>query len=229
LEYDLKARAEVSLWSRMADDLAARAVNKCLSNGMVDFPEFAIPHAIYAVKIAIMKAVEKGESDPVEQADFADLVGDMEEMRTQREALAREVQQLAEGAMAAHYADIFMRYRAGKKATTEGVKKSKELLFEYLTEAERKEAKKHGTITVRNLLGDFKVFVRKHGFIQQFVEGKHVADYCVVFADYNIPHYDEVLMKVLLLRSDPERLMKVANKFAPKEFAYAACPLGAED
>ena len=215
LEYDLKAKVEAETWGQMADSLATDAVNQCMNSGLVDYAEFEKQLAAYAVKVAIMKAAEKGESDAIERVPLIDLVADMEALRVERERMAAEAQRLADEAMGAHLAEMGLR----NKANREFMAKSMDLLYEYLTKDEAEEAKSKGYVTVRNFIGEFRVTVKTHGMIKKFVNDKCTDLYCVVFNDWSIPIGDECLMKIIMLKADPKRLLKIANRFPPNRYA----------
>ena len=219
LEYDLQAKVEATAWGEMADSLATDAVTQCMNSGLVDYAEFEKKLAIYMVKIAIMKAVEKGESDPIERVPMIDLVSDMEELREERKRLAAEAARIAAEAYEAHHEEMRLRNAVVTKNKKEFAKKSMGLLYDHLTEKEAEEAKTRGYVTVRNFIGEFRVPVKTHGMISEIQNGKCVGLHCVVFADWSIPIGDETLMKIILLKADPKRLLKVANKFPTDRYA----------
>jgi hypothetical protein len=200
---------EVAAWSSLAQEVATEAVSECLRLGLVDFDEFPRQEAEYLVVAAAMKAVESGLSDTIEMVDNINLVADMEAMRNDREVRRAEARRLAEEAWLAHRDEMGRRSAFAK----EGHETSMKTLYGYLTEAEAKEAREKGRVTVRLPIGDFIVPVTGHGLIRQYVDGKYKMSYCVVFLDYSLPIGDEVLMKIILLKADPKKLMNVANKF----------------
>jgi len=52
------------------------------------------------------------------------------------------------------------------------------------------------------------------GLVHQIVNNLNIASYCLMFEDNSLPIYDAVLMKILLLKNDPERFIKTSNRFA---------------
>ena len=213
LRYDLERKPirEVAAWQLMAGELASSAVENCLRQGIVDFDGYDRAAGVWLVKTALMKSVERGQSDAPETTDYINLVADMRAIREERARQRIERERLALEAYAVHQQEMAMRDRERPET-----KLSFDLLYSVISEAEKKEAEDKGRITVRNVLGEFRVPVATHGLVQRYIDGKYEASYCVVFEDYTLPLGDEVLMKYALLKTDPRRFLKTANRFVQR-------------
>jgi hypothetical protein len=209
LTYDLKAARLLQYANSLAAELADNVVRYCVNKGIVDYQGYDQRAANLIVKTALVNAAIAGRSDPLDREGRIDLVPDMRACIAEREREQVERQRVAAEAYAQHQAERLEHLKVQDKATAV----SFDLLYSFLTPAEAEEAKKTHWITVKTLLGDFKVPVCAHGLAKLYVDGKYKASYCVVFADYRIPVGDEVLMKVALLKTDPERFIKTAHKF----------------
>lgn len=213
-DFDTHPAREVMLLRQTAEELASRAVELCLQQGIVDFEGFDKAAAVYIVHAAIMRCAERGQSETPETAEAVDLVPDMRAIRQERERQQRERERLAREAYEAHLEE--MARRAEYAAPEEKV--SFDLLHSILSPSERQEAAEHRRVTIRNSLGDFIVPVSMHGLVRHYADGKYVTSYCVVFRDYTIPIGDEVLMKVALLKADPHKFLKAANRIPERYF-----------
>lgn len=89
------------------------------------------------------------------------------------------------------------------------------LMYKFLTPLERRMASEHNKILINtDKFGIFVVnAVNGRDLVHRFQFGNYICSYCVMFSDYTIPDGDYVLMKVSLLKADPEKLIKIANKF----------------
>lgn len=212
LAYDMRANAEVLAWRQLAMEIASAAVNKCLQNGLVMSGGFDKAEADYGVFGALMRAVESGVSDADDQVDFIDLVPDMHAMRTERHARQQEARRIEDEANRAHREEQQRHQALFKQHSDAAGAASMDLLRSYLNDKEKKELAERGKVTVRNFMGEFVVPVIAHGLIRHYVEGEYYASYCVVFKDWTIPFGDEALMKIMLLKADPKRLIKTAAK-----------------
>ena len=227
--YGMNPLKEMQLIRKLADEAASEAVYKCYSSGILahKLPELdgininALGQVdedssrallVYIVQQAIMRVVSSGISDEDETEEVADLVQHMKELFEQQQAerRARAAERAAAAAeMRAEQAYDRERYAAMREGA---VKTSFDLLMGFLSTKEKAELDEKGYVTVVNTLGEFRVPVSKHGFVEQYVDGKHVQDHCIVFADFMIPPGDEALMKIALLKTDPKKFMKTSNK-----------------
>ena len=220
LTYDLKPAKLMQHINILASELADRVVNYCINRGIVDYQGYDKAAAVYIVKTSLVNAAIANRSDPLERETRIDLVPDMRACIEERQRAAEERQRAAEEAWRQHQAE-WEAHREEREAQArveqeeyeKANKVSFDLLYSMLTPAEAKEAKETHWVTIKTLMGDFKIPVCAHGLTKLYVEGKYKASYCVVFADHRIPCGDEVLMKVALLKTDPERFLRVANKF----------------
>ena len=214
LKYDLKASAEMAAWRQMAEETACRAVQACTTKGLAELNDEEMAQTKYIITCGIMKAVETGNSDNTDDAvEQIDLREDMLAIRREKARQAQEAARLAMEAWEAHLTDVQRHSRMSAEEKQKAYDASVGLLWRYLDEEEREEAKSKGYVTVKTLSGDFLVPVKAHGLVEQYVDGKYKASYCIVFEDYSIPCGDEALMKVILLKADIARFMKFANKF----------------
>lgn len=219
LRHEMSAVREVSLLRKLAGELANGSVEACLRAGIVDYQTYLKPAAVHLVEASLMRHVESGQSDSVEQPiAVVDLVADMRAILEERERERRERERIADENYAAHFAEMEQRELARQAST----KTSFELLYGMLSASERSEAQAKGRVTIKNLFGDFVVPVTAHGLVRRYVDGEYEASYCVVFQDYSIAIGDEVLMKVALLRTDPQRFLKIANRFVERHGVLVA-------
>ena len=220
LTFDLKPAKLMQHINTLASELADGVVNYCINQGIVDYQGYDKRAAIYIVRTCLVNAAIANLNDPLEREARIDLVPDMRACIEEREREAREraVAMAAAAAQAAErHAEQMVEYEARREVEMAEYEKANkvsfDLLYSMLTPAETAEAKKTHWITVKTLMGTFKVPVCQHGLAKLYVDGKYKASYCVVFEDYRIPVGDEALMKVALLKTDPDRFIKVAHKF----------------
>ena len=214
LQYDLKASMEMLAWRLMAEEIADRAVRECTSNGLAELNDEETAQTRYVVTVAIMKAVETGKSDEPGFVEVMDIRVDMLAIRNERARQAEEAARILREAWEAHVAEAEWHGGFFAEGKSKAYNAALGLLERYLNESEKKEAIDKGRVTVHALSGDFVVPIRTHGLVEQYVGGKYVASYCIVFSDHTIPCGDEALMKIILLKADIARFMKVANRFA---------------
>jgi hypothetical protein len=217
--YSTNGLKQAAIMKSLAEELASRTVNYCVNIGIVDFSGFDLCAAIYLVRTAIMNAVCSDISDIIERVEFIDLVPDMQAVRLERDRARVENEARRQAAWNIHNAEDVERQKHRNKASN----LSFELLYSMLNSTEKKEAETTGKVTVKTLAGNFVVPITGHGMVMQYVDGKYVVSHCVVFQDYSIPVGDEVLMKIALLKTDPQRFMRVSNKFIqnPRFALYA--------
>jgi len=210
LRYDLERKAlrEATVWQLLAGELASSAVESCLRQGIVDCAGYDRAAGIWLVKTALMKNVERGQSDVPETTEYIDLAADMRAIREERERQRIERERLARNAYAAHVEELARRERERPET-----KLSFELLYSLISAAEKKEAEEKGRITIRNVFGEFRIPVATYGLVERYVDKVYEASYCIVFKDHSIPLGDECLMKIALLKTDPQKFLKTANRF----------------
>jgi len=200
--YELSADRKAEAAASMARELADEVVRWCNNVGLVDSN---LRPWMIATYNGLIECCQRGYPDDLSdgQVDEIDLRRIIVEERAVREQ--SEYRRLLNEARAAGDADAERR----KDAT----RRSFDLLVNWLTPAERDEAASYGRITVKNDHGTFVVPVG-YGKVARYVDGKPEAEYCMVFESPDIPLGDEVLMKVGLIKTDPERFLKEANRFA---------------
>lgn len=163
---------------------------------------------IYILATNIMKFIERNESDDVEIKDMYNLV---EEQRAAEQRIhERELEAIrrAEEIWQAHNEEEIRRQGFYKEAE----KISLELLNSLISENEKKEIEKEGSLIVENVLGKFVIPTTRHGLIEKYVDGKYEASYCIVYKDYSIPYGDEIAMKYILLKTDLQKFLQTANQ-----------------
>jgi len=139
-------------------------------------------------------------------------------MKAEREVALIEAQRIQAEAYEAHQAE-YQALNAERLKHAQGViKKSLELLKQFLTKAEREELDAKGHVTINIAAGSFVVPVTSHGLVKQYVGKEYISSYCIVFQDYSLPVGDEALMKIALLKADPDKFFKTANKFHEYHF-----------
>ena len=72
-----------------------------------------------------------------------------------------------------------------------------------------------GCLTIGTPLGRFVVPVTRMGMVQRFLGDCLEGHYCLVTADPGIPWGDEVMARILLLRTDAERFLRTARRHEP--------------
>ncbi len=101
-----------------------------------------------------------------------------------------------------------------------------ELVRDVVTPKEFDEFCRFDRVTVLNGGKYYRIPRRPHGLIEVWDAKTHRADcrLCVVFQDPGMPPSDEVVMKYLLAKHQPEMLMQVGVKFAPPTGRFDAAP-----
>jgi hypothetical protein len=213
--YELNSIRIMTFCNSLAQELASNAVNQSIATGLVDFEAQNKSASIYIVKTALMRAIERGESDPLERVAEIDLVRDMRELREERQRQIEERARIAREAWEAHQVDAALRSAESDKS----VAISYDLLYSMLNDNECDEAKKSGRVTVNTLGGTFIVPVTTHGLVRQYDnDKKYVTSHCIVFQDYGLPVGDEALMKIALLKTDPKKFLSISNKFPEQHY-----------
>jgi hypothetical protein len=212
LQYGLKANAEMMAWRQMAEEIAGRAVRDCTAKGIAELNDDELAQTRYIVTVAVMKAVETGKSDDPEFVEVMDIRNDMLAIRNEKARQAAEAERIEMEALAAHIVEAEWHGNFFIEGRSETYNAALGLLERYLNESEKREARERGCITVHSLAGDFVVPIRTHGLVEQYVNKKYVSSYCIVFSDYSIPCGDEALMKIVLLKADMPRFMRIAHK-----------------
>lgn len=196
-QYDISKnpRSYMQSVSSIAAELANKAVSLCMNKGIVYFQDFPKIASEYLVKVAITKAIQSGKSDELNLVDEVDLVPEMREILEERQ---REIARQQE------------RWEASKFSTS----KSMELLRQFLNEKEIEEMDSLKRVSViSGNYGTFLVPITPHGLVARYIDGKYDGHYCIVFKDHTIPLGDEILMKIALLKADPDKFLSIANKF----------------
>lgn len=209
-------RNELRIGKTLASELASESVGdalrlKLIMPGTVDKGPLQ-----YIVEKAVLRNIQRGQSDEVEQLDYVDLVQDMRELMEQRAQEARE--RMAREALARrlHAQEEAVRQKLLSEVKEEAKRVSFDLLYDFLNEKEIEELKQHGHVTVKTVAGEFVVPVRNHGLVKQYVDGEYRMSYCVIFRDLSIPIGDEILMKIAMLKACPANFFDVAVRFKEK-------------
>jgi hypothetical protein len=208
LTYDLTPIRTINITNQLASEIASDAVNFCINHGVVNYEGYDKSGAIYIVKCSINNVVKSGKCDEIVQEEYVDFSIEMRQILEERERQKQERERLAREAYEAHLQESVEREIARNAA----MKTSFEFLYSFLNEEERKEAIEKKQVTVKIAAGEFVVPLHP-SMVRHYLNGKHMADYCIVFSDYSIPFGDEVLMKIALLKTDPLKFFGVANKF----------------
>jgi hypothetical protein len=193
---------ELDQWGRLAREISLAVVDECQSCNLLGYEAFTKAATVCVLHAMVVRHLQEGTSDGQDQVEFIDLAQQMREIIEQRERQQREE-------MARRAADNMRRVEGRNRAN----KTSFELLYSFLSEGEKEEICATGRVTVRNKRGTFVVPATDHGLVDQYVDGTYKASYCVMFEDRTIPIGDVVLMKVALLKADPDLFMSTANKF----------------
>ena len=133
-------------------------------------------------------------------------------------AVRETPEQVAERAAKAELARQAAAIEAAKvKVFTDTAKaRARRLLISMLTPDQRKELeeKNHFHLTVHDRSGSMRVYRIEHGYAGNVkllgVAGQPVKRYCI-HADYRLPYEDQMLAQKLLLESNEEHFLKVAN------------------
>ena len=226
----MTADTKVRIVKQMAQELTWETLQWCGMQGLVGG---SLQDYAKVVFWGLIDVCQNARPDNDPQVPFIDLIvveHQVETMnllqRQQREAITRESRDRYERQQAAEmdHQDEERRQRSSDAARTEAEytrqreyrnaadTESLKLMLSWLSETERDEAVNSGYVTVNNDKGRFVVPVG-HGKVKRFVNDQEEAQYCMIFRDYTIPVGDEVLMKVALLKTDPERFLREANRF----------------
>jgi hypothetical protein len=228
--YGLVPLKEMQLVRKLASEAASDAVYKCYASGIlshrppetgrylgeVDTDTMRLM-AIYMVEQAIMKSVQSGIVDQDETVELVDLVPHMRELYEQQERERQERIRLRQEALEQMRLDQQFDRERYEKMQEGATKTSFDLLMSVLSSKEQEEMDKKGYVTIKNVLGDFRVPVSRHGWVEQYVEGKHTQSHCIVFRDCMIPLGDEIAMKVTFLKADPHKFIQASNKVYPRK------------
>jgi len=96
----------------------------------------------------------------------------------------------------------------------EASKRALRLLHEFTTPEQQAELEASQSIHVRAQNGDlFRIDARSHQNIYKIVEGKPVAQYCIVIEKSGLPVYDLMLAQKLLLETNLPEFLRVANSW----------------
>ncbi len=214
--YGLNPVKEMILWRRLAYSAssdAARAVER-----IAFFNQFRldIKTISYGLLGEIMRMVQIGASDELSQIDLKDI----SENTVEERAATAERMRLDRLAEIAHQEEEARRLREyqrhallAQKYQKQAEETSLALLFSRLNDAEKAEAIYRKQITVYTPEhGDF-IIPLGFGHVHRRVDNRCVASYCLMFEDSSLPIYDTILMKILLLKNDPERFIKTSNSF----------------
>jgi hypothetical protein len=206
------------LWRRLADSAAIDAVRSIERINFFHQFGLNIKTVAYGLVGEIMRIVGTGISDKIVQLESKDIsqttveerIATAERLRLERQA------EIAHQEEENRRVDIYRRQveliQAVKGQAEEA---SYALLMSRLNEQEKAEAIAMKRVTVQTEThGNFIVPI-DYGHVHQFIDNRCVASYCLVFEDPLIPIYDIVLMKILLLKNDPEHFIKTANNFIP--------------
>jgi len=216
LSYGNTAIKEMTLWRCLANSASSDAVRAVERIQFFHQFRLDIKTASYGLLGEIMRMVSAGSTD-----DFAQLdIKDISETTVEERAIVAERLRLERMAALAHEEEERRRLQLYQKEQALVAKFRKQaeltsfaLLFSRLNVDERAEAESRKQVTVRTPThGDF-VIPMGHGHVHQVVENRCVASYCLMFEDGSIPIYDTILMKILLLKNDPQKFISTANKF----------------
>lgn len=184
----------------MADELARETIRWCEMQGLV---HGSLVEQGDQLRHAILEYIQRGECDTIEQVSLINISAiedDMERIRRRPQTDPQWTPETNEAYVVRHQ----RRVEAEQNAFG--------LLLRWLTPAEKDEAANTNQITVTNKFGKFVVPVGR-GKVRRFVDDEPEAEYCIVFEDANLPVGDEVLMKVGLLKTDPEKFMATAERW----------------
>lgn len=199
---------ELRLCKSLCEELAAQAVGEGMRLHIFR-PEGLEKYARQLViSEGLLRAIQKPNETPtfIEEADVR------EDLREIIEAKRLAVERAAQAAQE--------QYEKEHKYSAESRKRSMELLYENLPEDLVKEAKEHRKITINTEKGErFVVPVESHGLVERYnKDGVYVGRYCLIFAEHSMPVGDEVLMKMILIKSDLKTFIRKANFFSGDRF-----------
>ena len=202
---EVTAKDELRLGKSLCAELAGEAMGEGMRLGLFD----AVGIDKYARQLLIEENLQRSLQRPPEEIQQVDEIDLANEMRLDIEA-ARALR--LQVALAETRASTVLMERVRK-----AIKKSLDLLYSNLPEEQLAEAKSEQTITVKRGGERFVIPVKKHGLVERFDKsGKHMGSYCLVFSDDELPLGDEVLMKLILIKSDLRTFLNTANFMSPK-------------
>ena len=193
------------LCKSLCEELAAEAVGEALLK-QIFRPEGLEKYARQLIiSEGLLKAVQKPNEDTqyVEEIDIReDLREAIEGKRLAAERISREEMEQRD---------------QQRKFSVESRKRSMQLLYDNLPEDLVHEAKTNSTLTITNKGEKFIIPVKTHGLVERYnKKGEYVGKYCLIFAECSMPVGDEVLMKMILVKSDLKTFLKKANFFSPR-------------
>jgi hypothetical protein len=195
---------EALLINRMARETAIQVIGEALRHRILAFgfiltKDAAVNLTGRLIMEFLQAGTDEGDGQILDEFDLS------EDMRRQREEFDRQKVELNRRIAEERSQQLGLSAAA--------IKTSLELLRSCLSAGELREMEVSRQISVMNDLGIFVVPVRSHGFTRHYdLSGEYVQSLCLVFRD-RLPYGDEILMKVLLLKSDPVFFIKKANKF----------------
>jgi hypothetical protein len=212
---ELKISSKVDSWSdrgndaarlvrSLCEEMSAEAIGEALRLQLMrpDGVEKRARQLI--VRDALLKAIQ-GANEAVESVAEIDVRDYYMEVIERRIEAARQADERA--------AEEKRLDGLAKTHATASRKRSMELLYDNLPPEMVEEAKKFNRVTVRSGGDTFVVPVLSHGIVERYKAGKYVGSYCIIFGDHCMPLGDEVLMKIVLIKSDLPFFLKKANKF----------------
>jgi len=209
--FDLTPITEMMFWRSLGQCASSDAINIAYCRNILDDNLYKPDQCRYLLLSAIMRQVETGSSDIVQQKPRIDLSNrPLLDQEAAKNLLARQTQEAHEREMAQRAELLRQEASRTEKEKAEAHERAMRLLFDYLSPEEKKEAVVHGAVTVPvKGMGDFKVLVNG-GLVHQIKDGNSVKTYCVIATDPRIPEPDVALVKIMLLKHDPNRFFEVA-------------------
>ena len=213
--HELMISSKVDTWSdkgndaarlvrSLCEEMSAEAIGEALRLQLMHPDGVEKRARQLIVRDALLKAIQ-GANEPVESVAEIDVRDYYREVIERRIEVARRAEE--------RVAEERRLDGLAKTHATESRKRSMELLYDNLPPEMVEEAKEHRRITIKSGGDLFVVPVASHGIVERYKGGKYVASYCIIFGDYCMPLGDEVLMKVVLIKSDLPFFLKKANKF----------------
>ena len=162
----------------------------------------------YVRQLVVSEGLLKAIQRPNETAVFVEEIDVREDLREAIDAKRFAAERAVQAAQELHERE--------HKYSAESRKRSMELLYDNLPEGLVKEAKEYHKITIITEKGErFIVPLMTHGMVERYnKDGVYIGKYCLLFAEHSMPVGDEVLMKMILIKSDLKTFIKKANFFA---------------
>ena len=184
----------------MARDLAHELSDWCVLRGIINATEAPLwDGRAYTDILAVCNNGPDEDDFRDEQVEFIDLPEAYRlALLTQQERQTRRRRWEAEL--------VDWEGEAEKRQAAE--KRAKQLLANWLTPEERQQAEETGRVTVDSKMG--RCIVPINGGQVSCSDGHR---YCIIFEDGNLPPADEALMKILLLKTDPETFKQKARQW----------------